>query len=96
MHLIHIECKKIMHNNSSAHMKPLVRLAKANENNLLHGGKRRGAGRKKSDNPRSERIVIAVTAREKLEAERLAKREQLSISDWGRSVLSLASLASLR
>jgi hypothetical protein len=60
-------------------MKPLQTLNQTSEKKRM--------GRPKSDNPRSEKVVISVTPREYERTVKLANRKQVSLSDLGRQAL---------
>lgn len=49
---------------------------------MTHGGKREGAGRKASDNPRKEVISAKVTAEEKEKIKESARNADMTISDY--------------
>ncbi len=73
----HVE--NFLYTKMSKRMKPLETLNETSEKKRM--------GRPKSDNPRSQKVVISVTPAEYERTVKLANRKKLSLSDLGRQAL---------
>ncbi len=74
-------CKNFFYTKMSKRMKPLETLNEVSKKKIM--------GRPKSDNPRSEKIVISLTPAEYDRAAKVASRLKFSLSDIGRQALRL-------